>query len=131
MIVRVAVIDSAITPRHPHVGEVAGGVAIGPKGETDDYLDYIGHGTAVASVIREKAPDARIYAVKIFDRALSASSGAIVRALDWCIERQIHIVNLSLGTENSRRRAQFEAVIARAQGAGVLAVSARAFLPGS
>ena len=41
-------------------------------------MDRLGHGTAVAAAIKEKAPDAEIYAVKVFDRALSAS---VTR---WC-----------------------------------------------
>jgi hypothetical protein len=77
--VRVAVIDSGIHPGHPHVLGVAGGVAIFRDGESDDYLDRLGHGTAVAAAIREKAPDAQLLAVKVFDRTLSSSVGALVR----------------------------------------------------
>ena len=60
--------DDDIHPRnldplqlHPHVAGAAGGVAIGPSTETEDYLDYLGHGTAVAAAIREKAAEAQIY----------------------------------------------------------------------
>lgn len=130
MDVRLAVIDSGINPRHPHVGEIAGGVAIGPDGETSDYIDYLGHGTAVAAAIREKAPGALLYAVKVFGRSLTARSDTIIHALEWCIEHEMHIVNLSLGTDNAKRRGRFEELIARAREAGVIAVAARAYLPG-
>ena len=49
----------------------------------DDYLDRLGHGTAVIAAIREKAPDAEIFAVKVFDRSLSTSIAALVAAIDW------------------------------------------------
>ena len=63
-VVRVAVIDSGVHASHPHVNGVAGGVGIDSEGhEHDDYVDRLGHGTAVAAVIREKAPDAAILAV--------------------------------------------------------------------
>ena len=51
--VRVAVIDSGVNTTHPHVGEVAGGIAIDEQGiERADYLDRLGHGTAVTAAIR-------------------------------------------------------------------------------
>ena len=123
--VRVAIIDSGVNPAHPHVGGVAGGIAIGPAGESEIYLDYLGHGTAVAGAIREKAPDALLYAVKVFDRALSTNVDTILRAMGWCIERQMHIINLSLGTLKQQHRERFEQVMARAAASGVIVVSAR------
>src|SRR5260370_26007217 len=79
--VRVGIIDSGVNPAHPHVGGVAGGVFIRPTGESEDYLDHMGHGTAVTGAIREKAPDALLYAVKIFDRNLASSSDILLLAL--------------------------------------------------
>ena len=59
----VAVIDSGVHAEHPHVGSVAGGVTIEPDGEAHaDYLDRLGHGTAVTAAILDKAPDADIQA---------------------------------------------------------------------
>ena len=81
--VRVAVIDSGVNATHPHVGEVAGGIAIDEQGvERADYLDRLGHGTAVTAAIREKAPDAELFAVKVFDRSLSTN----VASNDSCAE---------------------------------------------
>jgi subtilisin family serine protease len=91
--VRVAILDSGINPAHPHVAGVAGGVAITADGESTNYLDIIGHGTAVAGAIREKALDAELYAVKVFDRSLRTNADTIVRALDWAIEQEMHVVN--------------------------------------
>ena len=65
-------IDSGVHASHPHVGRVAGGVAIRDDGTLDDdYVDRLGHGTAVAAAIREKAPEAGIIAVKVFWRSLA------------------------------------------------------------
>ncbi len=54
--VKVAIIDSGVNPAHPHVGGVAGGARISSSeaDSSNDYLDYIGHGTAVAGAIRER-----------------------------------------------------------------------------
>ena len=67
--IRVVIIDSGVNAAHPHVGSVAGGTGIGDDGRPHpDYLDRLGHGTAVAAVVREKAPDAEIHAVKVGNR---------------------------------------------------------------
>ena len=133
--VRVGVIDSGVNPAHPHVMGVAGGVAISPQGETEIYLDYLGHGTAVAAAIREKAPEALLYAVKVFDRTLSTNIDTIVRAMEWCIARQMQVINLSLGTWNPSHRERFEQLLGRAAASGVVLVAAQevsgqALLPG-
>jgi len=109
---KIAIIDSGIHPNHPHVGNVAGGICIAPRGESNDYLDRLGHGTAVAGAIREKAPDAALYAVKVFDRALSTNIDAIIRAIEWSMAQRVDIINLSLGTANPAHRARFETALA-------------------
>ncbi len=100
-VVRVAVIDSGVHASHPHVNGVAGGVGIDSEGHRhDDYVDRLGHGTAVTAVIREKAPDAAILAVKVFDRELAATGVALVAACEWALEAGAQLINLSLGTLN-------------------------------
>jgi hypothetical protein len=124
---KIAIIDSGIHPGHPHVGEVAGTVEITPAGQGQDAIDRLGHGTAVAGAIREKVPDAELYAVKVFDRRLTANIGVILRALEWCRDHQMDLVNLSLGTENPAHHDSFLRVL----GDDLLVVSAANALPGS
>ena len=94
---KIAIVDSGIHAEHPHVGRIAGGIAIAGS----DWNDRIGHGTAVAGVIREKAPQAELYAVKIFDQRLSTKFDVLIRALEWCTEHGMDIVNLSIGTDKT------------------------------
>jgi hypothetical protein len=124
---KIAIIDSGIHPGHPHVGEVAGAVGFTPAGEASDAIDRLGHGTAVAGAIREKLPDAELYAVKVFDQRLTANISVILRALEWCREQRMDLVNLSLGTENPAHRDSFLGVL----GDDLLVVSAAHVLPGS
>lgn len=133
--VRVGIIDSGVNPAHPHVGPVAGGVFIGPSGESSMYLDYVGHGTAVAGAIREKAPDALLYAVKVFDRTLLTSSEILLQAIEWCVAHEIQVINLSLGTLSRKDHMRFEELVARAARSGIAVVAAhetngQAVLPG-
>ncbi len=124
---RIAIIDSGIHPGHPHVGEIAGGVEITATGEGHDTIDRLGHGTAVAGAIREKAPHAELFAVKVFDRRLTTSSGVILRALEWCRKNGMDLVNLSLGTQNEAHREGFLQALEN----NLLLVSAANSLPGS
>jgi hypothetical protein len=130
MSVRVGIVDSGVNPNHPHVGQVRGGVFLHADGESPDFVDRIGHGTAVAGVIHEKAPAAELFAVRIFDRRLAANIDTLMRGLDWCLGHGIHIVNLSVGTANDRHRPRFEDFLQRANSQGVFVVSAANMLPG-
>lgn len=125
--IRIAVVDSGVHASHPHVGGVAGGIGIDQSGaEHDDFLDRLGHGTAVAAAIREKAPDAELFAVKVFDRSLATSIAALVAAIDWAARSGMHLVNLSLGTAKAAHQAALGDAVERAASRGVIVVSARA-----
>ena len=130
MRVRVAIVDSGINPDHPHVGQVMGGVFFHAEGESPDFVDRIGHGTAAAGVIREKAPEAELYAVRIFERRLAANIDTLMRGLDWCLGHGIHVVNLSIGTTNEQHRARLQDFLRRARSQEVFVVSAANMLPG-
>jgi subtilisin family serine protease len=135
--IRVAVIDSGVHASHPHVGHVAGGIAIDEHGtEHSDYVDRLGHGTAVTAAIREKAPDAEVFAVKVFDRSLSTNVASLVAGIDWAAKAGVHLVNLSLGTSRQVHEDALRAAVDRAAERGTLIVSAyddgeARWLPGS
>ena len=123
--VRIAVIDSGVFATHPHIGGVAGGVAIALDGsEHGDFVDRLGHGTAVTAAIKEKAADAEIYAVKVFDRALSTSVATLVHAIEWAARWDIKLVNLSLGTQRAEHEPALAAAVAHAAKYGVIIVAA-------
>ena len=125
MTVRVAIIDSGVHAAHPHVGGVHGGAGIDDRGRLHaDFVDRLGHGTAVAAVIREKAPAAEIYAIKVFDRELAATGRALVAACAHALDAGAHIVNLSLGTQNCDHEGALLDVVRRLSAAGVKVVAA-------
>jgi len=126
--VRVAVVDSGIHASHPHVGGISGG--------TPDAIDRIGHGTAVAAAIREKAPDAQLYAVKIFDDTLATSIERLDGGIRWAADAGVHLINLSLGTARAEHGAVLEDAVQYASARGSLIVAADEsdgvrWLPGS
>jgi len=136
--VRVAVIDSGVHPSNPHIGgRPLSGVRIGSDGEIDDdVVDRIGHGTAVAAAILEKAPGIELVAVRVFDRTLTTTGEVLARAITWAAEHGARVINLSLGTSNPTRAARLGVAVGDAVAAGAIVVSAREldgvpWLPGS
>jgi subtilisin family serine protease len=125
--VRVGVVDSGIHSRDFQVGDIDGGVSIrfrdGAIVRDADWEDRLGHGTAVAATIRGHAPTARLYAIRVFHRVLEARFEALLDAIDWGVEAQCDLLNLSLGSSPEREDA-FAVACARAARKGVTVVSA-------
>jgi subtilisin family serine protease len=135
--VRIAVIDSGVHATHPHVQGVSGGVGVDATGRTyDDYIDRLGHGTAVTAAIREKAPEAEILAVKVFDRELATTAEALGAAIQWARVSGARLINMSLGTANPAHEATLAPEVGDALAVGMWIVAAGPqpdvhWLPGS
>jgi subtilisin family serine protease len=129
MPLKIAVVDSGINRNHFHVGKVAGGHGYRINGDGQvtlhsDFDDQIGHGTAIAGILRQKAPQADLYAIKIFQKELSASAQVLMAALKWAIDAKIKIIHLSLGTEVEAYRKTFKRLCQTAHDNGLTVLAA-------
>jgi hypothetical protein len=130
-------LDSGVFVGHPHISRpVNGGITITPEGLSAGYEDTLGHGTAVCALMQAMAPEAEVFSVKVFDRRLATTASIVVRAIEWCLEHGMDIVNLSLGTANPEHRTQFEVAADKVRAVGAVLVSAyevngTLMLPGS
>ncbi len=127
--VKVAIIDSGINPQHSHVRRVEGGTHVcrGQDGTLNflgSWHDSLGHGTALAGVLRAKAPNAQLYSVKVFDKTLHTDAELVAAAIRWVADQHIAIANCSLSTENTADRYVFQAACDYAAACGVLVVAA-------
>ena len=136
--IRVAVVDSGIHPANPHIGGVpVSGGRIFADGQVDaDFADRIGHGTAVAAAILEKAPGVDLIAVRVFDRTLATSADVLALGISWAARHGARLINLSLGTSNPARATVLGEAVEEAVAAGAIVVSAAeadgvTWLPGS
>jgi subtilisin family serine protease len=135
--VSVGVIDSGVNPRNPHVRRISSAIALDDDGAWQgEAVDRLGHGTAVVAAIQEKAPDAEVHVIRVFDRTLSTTARVIARAIDWAAEQQLRLVNLSLGTVKPHSMGVLADAVQRAHERGTIVVSARehegeAWYPGS
>ncbi|QJB32207.1 S8 family serine peptidase [Chitinophaga oryzae] len=104
---KVGIIDSgASLPNLRLTPERASGVHLfrndaGDIVSTDDINDRLGHGTACMSAILRDNPDVSFYVVKIFDREWTADPEVLVAALQYCIDQQVDIINVSLGIQQN------------------------------
>jgi subtilisin family serine protease len=106
--VRVAVVDSGVEYDHPALGDcVRGGVVIEFDEEAENLIriepddppsDLAGHGTACAGIIHAVAPQAEIYSVRVLGSNMGGRAIQFAGGLDWAIEHDIQVVNLSLST---------------------------------
>ena len=132
----VAVLDSGIHAGHPHIGDVRRGTSFVGEREASDWLDRIGHGTAVAAAIREKSPGAELVAVRVFDRQLATNVSVLADAIAWSADAGAQLINLSLGTANFANADLLAEAVDHAASRGALVISARSsndveWLPGS
>lgn len=116
-----AILDSGVHRSHPHVGGIVSTRALaGPP----DAVDVLGHGTAVAAAIHEKAPGAGIHVLKVFDRTLSSTILTLLEAMDLASSEGVRLVNLSLGTRKEEHAPLLQEAVYRARERGTLVVSA-------
>ena len=83
--------------------------------------DMTGHGTAVADIIHQVCPQARIYSVKVMDSRNRGRLSDIVAGIYWCIEQDVDIINMSFGT--STKSDILEKAIQAAADQGIMMVS--------
>jgi subtilisin family serine protease len=126
----IAVIDSGVHPGHDHItaSKLIPGAMLMSDGAVVEgegvWLDQLGHGTAVTAAIQEKAPDARCIPVRVFRDGLKTSAAALIAAVRWSIDREVDVINLSLGSVNAAHRDAFAAVVDEAAAAGIVVVAA-------
>jgi subtilisin family serine protease len=127
--IKVAVVDSGINPAHSHVQRVAGGIHISSDADgclkfDADSRDHLGHGTAVAAVIRTYASDVELYSARVFGDSLATNAHVVAAAIRWAAEQQMQIINVSLSTGNTAHRELLRKACDLAESAGAVVIAA-------
>jgi subtilisin family serine protease len=134
--VRVAIVDTGIDLDHPALaGHLLAGYdfvegdalpddgADGVDNDGDGYVDEgAGHGTHVAGIVAQVAPEATLMPVRVLDSDGVGSYFDIVAGIVYAVEHGAQIVNLSLSGPNDA--AFLQAAVNYAWKRGVLVVAA-------
>lgn len=135
-VLRIGIVDTGLNPWHSHVrGSVTGcRLYVAPDGrvlEDGDFRDQVGHGTAVAAVIREAFPDAEIHAVRVFGNDGATYPSLVARGILRAAAERCDFVNLSLAVAPGPGDGLLAAACTAALAAGcVLVASASPDRPG-
>ena len=129
--VRIAVLDSGVEWDHEDlrgvkvaddlVIEERNGVLEAKPGAREDVF---GHGTAVAGILHEMAPEAEIGSFRVLDFRNQSQSEMICFGAHLAIERGYHILNCSFGARLKSQVLMFKEWVDRAYLSGVHVVSA-------
>lgn len=107
--VKIAIIDSGINKHHPDL-DIPLGNAVNFIQEGSTVYDEFNHGTAIAGIIAAKNNDvgivgvankAEIFDLKVLDDEGKGEIRNLIKAIEWCIENQIDIINISFGFQTS------------------------------
>ncbi len=135
--VTVCIIDSGVEAEHPAVaGRVIERVAVEtidgePEVVPDESGDLFGHGTACAGILVAGAPEVEIVSVRVLGSDLKGKGEAFLTGLEWAIDREVDVINLSLSSRREALFADFHEVVDRAYFGGVTIVSAANNVPGA
>ncbi len=105
--INIAVIDDGVNEKLYQTGKLEYNLEITHDLTVCDRVSYDpflpSHGTTCAAIIKKYSPEANISSIKILDSSSRTGMKAqLIRALKWCADNSIRIVNLSLGTVDYR-----------------------------
>lgn len=90
----IGIIDSGIDMSDPLVSS---STALERDFTEEGMYDPIGHGTIMARILKVAAPNTSFINAKVVDRTGEADEIDIMRAIEWCVNSGVDIMNLSLG----------------------------------
>ncbi|WP_381419463.1 S8 family serine peptidase [Staphylococcus hyicus] len=92
---KVAILDSGVN--HKFIGNDIKTINFSSEKDNNDYHN---HGTPVSSLITKGIKNVEFYHLKVLDKNGNSDSHNINRALKWCKDNQVQIINMSFGFEN-------------------------------
>ncbi len=128
---RIGLIDSGISPHQQYRLAAARAFPLpeAAVNDIDDWRDRLGHGSALAQILIDQLPEARLWVAKVFDHRLTTGAAQVAEAVDWLVDSGVRLINLSLGLRSDR--VVLAKACQRAREAGVVLVAASPAMGGA
>jgi subtilisin family serine protease len=125
--VKIAVIDTGVDYNHPDLRDrFENNKGYDFVRNSNEPLDREGHGSHVAGTACSASCgvslDSTLYSVRVLDENGSGSEADIIAGIEYCIQNDMDVANMSLGASNASRA--FEAICGEAYNRGLMLVAA-------
>jgi len=104
--VKVGLLDTGVDSNHPALGKrIAANYEVVGEGELLEVqrrwqgVDYETHGTACAGILLQAAPDVEVHSICVLGRMKKASLEQTIAGLEFAIDQDWDIINVSVGTQ--------------------------------
>ena len=91
---------------------------------SSNFNDTNGHGTSCAELILRIAPEVEIYPIRVFGKRIETSANILIEAIKWAVEKNIKVLNFSLGTLLSEAMEPLYSACEFARRKGIIIISA-------
>lgn len=68
----------------------------------DQAIDQIGHGSAITRIIATGVKEVSLYSARVFTDTLLTRPVQVAAALEWLLEQEVRIINMSFGLPQDR-----------------------------
>ena len=136
--VTVAVLDTGVDASHPLLADrmLPGYDMVSDDTDPAEETDGIdndgdgvadeahGHGTFVAGIIAQVAPDAQIVPIRVLDADGVGELHAVIEGMEYAIDSGVDVINLSFGLNEKSKSKALKDAFKRAMDAGITVVAA-------
>ena len=125
---RIAIIDDGVNGGVFDKCKASYTYHINRNGNIDRYINYskkISHGTICAAIIQQYTNiEHLLYSIKIKPCNKNGNIDFLIRAIDFCVENDIKVINLSIGSTDENDKCRIYHSITNAFEKGVIVVAA-------
>ncbi len=124
----IAVIDDGVNEKSLKIGPLNHNIEITSQLEIQNRTEYnpyqVSHGSICSAIIRKYSPNAVLSSIKILNERSKGGREQLLKAIKWCCENNIKILNLSLGTTNYRDFSAISKAVNEAHNKGLIIIGA-------
>lgn len=126
--VHIAIIDDGVNEKYFDYISLVNNLIVTKDLKIEERVNYnpykISHGTICAGIIKKYNNNSSISSIKILNDSGLTNRNKLIKALDWCIDNNIKIINLSLGSSNVRDIIELGYIVDKAYKEGIIIIAA-------